>query len=40
MDLIPLPVDEMISLDSNRKEYVVKTLHESEYVGYVENILQ
>jgi len=29
MDLISLPVDEMVSLDSNRKAQVVKTLHES-----------
>nr|XP_034901491.1 uncharacterized protein LOC118039036 [Populus alba] len=29
MDLIPLPVDEMVSLDGNRKAQVVKTLHES-----------
>jgi len=27
--LIPLPVDEMVSLDGNRKGYVVKTLHEN-----------
>ena len=29
MDLIPLPVDERVSLDGNRKAQVVKTLHES-----------
>jgi hypothetical protein len=29
IDLIPLPVDEMVSLDGNRKGYVVKTFHES-----------
>jgi len=29
MDLIPLPIDEMVSLDGNRKAQVVKTLHES-----------
>jgi hypothetical protein len=29
MDLIPLPVDESVSLDGNRKAYVVKTLRES-----------
>jgi hypothetical protein len=29
MDLISLPVDEMVSLDSNRKAQLVKTLHES-----------
>jgi hypothetical protein len=29
MDLIPLIVDERVSLDSNRKAQVVKTLHES-----------
>ena len=29
MDLIPLLVDERVSLDDNRKAQVVKTLHES-----------
>jgi len=29
MDLIPLPVDERVSLDGNCKAQVVKTLHES-----------
>jgi hypothetical protein len=29
MDLIPLPIDERVSLDGNRKAQVVKTLHES-----------
>ena len=29
MDLIPLPVDEMVSWDGNYKAQVVKTLHES-----------
>jgi len=29
MDLIPLLVDERVSLDGNRKAHVVKTLHES-----------
>jgi hypothetical protein len=29
MDLIHLLVDEMVTLDSNRKAQVVKTLHES-----------
>jgi hypothetical protein len=29
MDLIPLPIDESVSLDGNRKSQVVKTLHES-----------
>ena len=29
MDLIPLPIDERVSLDSNRKAQVVKTLYES-----------
>jgi hypothetical protein len=29
MDLIPLPIDESVSLDGNRKAQVVKTLHES-----------
>ena len=29
MDLIPLLVDERVSLDGNRKAQVVKTLHES-----------
>jgi len=29
MDLIPLPIDEKVSLDSNRKAQVVKTLYES-----------
>ena len=29
MDLIPLPIDEKVSLDGNRKTQVVKTLHES-----------
>jgi hypothetical protein len=29
MDLIPLPVDERVSLDGNRKAQVEKTLHES-----------
>jgi len=29
MDLIPLPVDERVSLDGNHKALVVKTLHES-----------
>jgi hypothetical protein len=29
MDLIPFLVDERVSLDSNRKAQVVKTLHES-----------
>jgi len=28
MDLIPLPIDERVSLDGNRKAQVVKTLHE------------
>jgi hypothetical protein len=27
MDLIPLPIDERVSLDGNRKAQVVKTLH-------------
>jgi hypothetical protein len=29
MDLIPLPVEERVSLDDNHKAQVVKTLHES-----------
>ena len=29
MDLIPLPIDERVSLDGNRKAQVVKTLHQS-----------
>ena len=29
MDLIPLLVDDRVSLDGNRKAQVVKTLHES-----------
>jgi hypothetical protein len=29
MDLIPLPVDESVSLDGNCKAHVVKTLRES-----------
>jgi hypothetical protein len=29
MNFIPFPIDEMVSLDSNRKAQVVKTLHES-----------
>jgi hypothetical protein len=29
MDLIPLPIDERVSLDGNRRAQVVKTLHES-----------
>ena len=29
MDLIPLPIDERVSLDGNRKAQVEKTLHES-----------
>jgi len=29
MDLIPLPIDERVSLDGNHKAQVVKTLHES-----------
>jgi len=29
MDLIPLPINERVSLDGNRKARVVKTLHES-----------
>jgi hypothetical protein len=29
MDLIPLPIDEIVSLDDNRKAKVVKTLHGS-----------
>jgi len=27
MDMIPLPIDERVSLDGNRKAQVVKTLH-------------
>jgi hypothetical protein len=29
IDLIALPVNEMVSLDGNHKAWVVKTLHES-----------
>ena len=29
MDLIPLPIDERVGLDGNRKAQVVKTLRES-----------
>jgi hypothetical protein len=29
IDLIPLLVDEMVSLDENHKSQVMKTLHES-----------
>jgi hypothetical protein len=29
MDLIPLPIDERVTLDGNRKAQVVKTLHKS-----------
>ena len=29
IDLIPLPIDERVSLDGNRNAQVVKTLHES-----------
>jgi hypothetical protein len=28
LDLFPLPIDERVSLDSNRKIHVVKALHE------------
>ena len=37
LDLIPLPIDERVNLDGNRKTYVVKALHESVWRQILKN---